>query len=109
MELIIRHDKVYYFTRGKKAGLRNIGRDTAKISRNIDPNKLPGILANDCQSMEQRSKLPASVSAMPRQFAHRRPCLRLHGTRQVTKLAPCDHGDNNTYLLTLFTLKQLEN
>ena len=36
-ELIIRLDIVYYNTRGSKVGLRKIGPETAKISRNIDP------------------------------------------------------------------------
>ena len=37
-ELIIRIDKVPYFTRGSKVSLRKIAPETAKISRNIDPN-----------------------------------------------------------------------
>ena len=37
-ELIIRLDLVYYNTRGSKVGLRKIGTETAKISRNIDPS-----------------------------------------------------------------------
>ena len=41
-ELIIRLDKVYYFTRGNKAGLRKIGPETAEISRNKAPSKLRG-------------------------------------------------------------------
>ena len=38
-EPIIRLNKVHYFTRGSKVSLRNIGPETAKISRNIHPNK----------------------------------------------------------------------
>ena len=41
-ELIIRLDKVHYFTRGSVVGLRKIGPETAKISRNLHPNKARG-------------------------------------------------------------------
>ena len=41
-EMIIRLDKVYYNTRGSKVGLRKIGPEIAKISRNIDPSKAIG-------------------------------------------------------------------
>ena len=41
-ELIIRLDKVHYFTRGSKICLRKIGPETVKISRNIHLNKARG-------------------------------------------------------------------
>ena len=39
-ELIIRLDKVHYFTRGSKVSLRKIGPETAKMTRNIHRIKL---------------------------------------------------------------------
>ena len=53
---------MYYFTRGNKVGLRKIDPETVTMSRNIDPGKLQGILANYYQSMEQRSKSPMENS-----------------------------------------------
>ena len=49
----MRVDKVYYFTRGSKVGLRKIGTVIAKISKNIAPNKArrsPRFNKSNCNS-----------------------------------------------------------
>ena len=66
-ELISRLDKVHYFTRGSKVGLRQIGPETAKISRNIHPNKARGTrvlveLIVTAAEIYQRTMSPASLS-----------------------------------------------
>ena len=74
-ELIIRLDKVYYFTIGNKVGLRNIGPETAEISRNIDLSKKrgsPTIITTAIRAVlkGQRTKYCAVMACEPLPALH---------------------------------------
>ena len=87
---IIRLDKVYYFTRGCKVGLRKIGPETAKISRNIHPNKAwgsPSLSRTNCNS---RSNLPTDTVTSS-----------LVSEPQSTGDMPCSPGRTYTVCLRL--------
>ena len=60
-ELIIRLDKVHYFTRGSKVSLRKIGPETAKILRNTHPNKAQGSPRLSRTNCNSRSNLPTDT------------------------------------------------
>ena len=62
-ELIIRLDKVHYFTRGSKVSLRKTGPETAKISRNMHPNEAPGSPSLSRTNCNSRSNLPIDTVA----------------------------------------------
>ena len=62
-ELVIRLDKVHYFTRGSKVSLRKIGPETAKISRSIHPNKARGSPILSRTNFNSRSNLPTVTLA----------------------------------------------